>query len=215
MSEIAQFLRLQLLNAHEPVLRQAAQAPHVHPRSLFDQCLSLAGELATFTPSHRPPDFPLYRHDDLRGSFTPVLDCLRDMLSAVEEDNAIQIELVDRKFGIRTAVVSDLELVRNGSFVLAVNAQIPGEQLRQRFPAQSKVGPVESIKELVNFNLAGIVLRALPVAPRQLPFHAGYFYFELERGGELWQKFEQSGNLAVHVAGDFPGLEMALWAIRR
>ena len=215
VSEIAQFLRLQLLNAHEPVLRQAAQAPHVHPRSLFDQCLSLAGELATFTPSHRPPDFPLYRHDDLRGSFTPVLDCLRDMLSAVEEDNAIQIELVDRKFGIRTAVVSDLELVRNGSFVLAVNAQIPGEQLRQRFPAQSKVGPVESIKELVNFNLAGIVLRALPVAPRQLPFHAGYFYFELERGGELWQKFEQSGNLAVHVAGDFPGLEMALWAIRR
>ncbi len=215
VSEVAQFLRLQLLNAVEPVLRQAAQAPHVHPRALFDECLALAGELSTFTASRRPPDFPLYRHDDLQACFTPVFDHLRELLSAVEEDNATQIELIDRKFGIRTAVVSDLDLVRSGNLVLAVNAQIPGEQLRQRFPAQSKVGPVESIKELVNFNLAGIGLRALPVAPRQLPFHAGYHYFELERGSDLWSKFEQTGNLAVHVAGDFPGLDMALWAIRR
>lgn len=216
VSEVAQFLRLQLLNRHEPLLRQFSSAPNVHPRDLFHVCLQLAGELSTFhTAARRSPDFPLYQHDDLRGCFTPVFDAIRDMLSAVEEDNAIQIELVDRKFGVRTAVVPDLEMTRSATFVLAVNAQIPGEQLRARFPAQTKVGPVESIKELVNFNLAGITLRALPVAPRQLPFHAGYFYFELERGGELWQKFEASGNLALHVAGDFPGLELALWAIRR
>ena len=216
VSEVAQFLRLQLLNRHEPLLRQYSSAPNVHPQELFHHCLSLAGELSTFhTAARRSPDFPLYRHDDLRGCFTPVLDAIRDMLSAVEEDNAVQIELVDRKFGVRTAVVPDPEMTRSATFVLAVNAQVPGEQLRARFPAQTKVGPVESIKELVNFNLAGITLRALPVAPRQLPFHAGFFYFELERGGELWQKFEQSGNLALHVAGDFPGLDLALWAIRR
>jgi len=216
VSEIAQFLRLQLLNRHEPLLRQYSSAPNVHPSELFKVCLQLAGELSTFhTASRRSPDFPLYQHDDLRGCFTPVFDAIRDMLSVVDDDNAVQIELVDRKFGVRTAVVPDLEMARSATFVLAVNAQIPGEQLRTRFPAQTKLGPVESIKELVNFNLAGITLRALPVAPRQLPFHAGHFYFELERGGELWQKFEASGNLALHVAGDFPGLEMALWAIRR
>jgi type VI secretion system protein ImpJ len=216
VSEVAQFLRLQLLNRHEPLLRQFSNAPNVHPRELFNVCLQLAGELSTFhTAARRSPDFPLYKHDDLRGCFTPVFDAIRDMLSAVEEDNAVQIELVDRKFGVRTAVVPDLDMARTATFVLAVHAQVPGEQLRTRFPAQTKVGPVESIKELVNFNLAGVTLRSLPVAPRQLPFHAGHFYFELERGGELWQKFEQSGNLALHVAGDFPGLEMALWAIRR
>ncbi len=216
VSEVAQFLRLQLLNRNEPLLRQYSSAPNVHPRELFNVCLQLAGELSTFhSAARRSPDFPLYKHDDLRGCFTPVFNAIRDMLSAVEEDNAVQIELVDRKFGVRTAVVPDLEMTRSATFVLAVNAQIPGEQLRTRFPAQTKVGPVESIKELVNFNLAGITLRSLPVAPRQLPFHAGFFYFELERGGELWQKFEASGNLALHVAGDFPGLDLALWAIRR
>ena len=216
VSEVAQFLRLQLLNRHEPLLRQYSSAPHVHPRELFNVCLQLAGELSTFhSAARRSPDFPLYKHDDLRGCFTPVFDAIRDMLSAVEEDNAVQIELIDRKFGVRTAVVADLDMVRTATFVLAVNAQMPAEQLRTRFLAQTKVGPVESIKDLVNFNLAGVTLRALPVAPRQLPFHAGFFYFELERGGELWQKFEASGNLALHVAGDFPGLDLALWAIRR
>ena len=58
-------------------------------------------------------------------------------------------------------------------------------------------------------------LRALPVAPRQLPFHAGFHYFELDRGGELWKQLERSGSLALHVAGDFPGLELELWAIRQ
>jgi type VI secretion system protein ImpJ len=59
------------------------------------------------------------------------------------------------------------------------------------------------------------VLRSLPTAPRQLPFHAGFHYFELDRGGELWKQLEKSGSLALHVAGDFPALELELWAIRQ
>ena len=156
-----------------------------------------------------------FGHDDLRGCTAPVFDALRSMLSAVLEQNALQIDLVDRKHGVRTAVVSDLELLRSASFVLAINAQMPGEQLRQRFPAQTKIGPAEKIRDLVNLALPGIALQAMPVAPRQLPFHAGFFYFELDRGGELWKQLEKSGSFAMHIAGDFPGLELELWAIRR
>jgi type VI secretion system protein ImpJ len=116
---------------------------------------------------------------------------------------------------VRTAVVNDLELLRSSSFVLAINAQMPGEQLRQRFPAQVKIGPTEKLKDLVNNALPGIALQGMPVAPRQLPFHAGFYYFELERGGELWKQLEKNGSFAMHIAGDFPGLELELWAIRR
>ena len=55
---------------------------------------------------------------------------------------------------------------------------------------------------------------ALPVAPRQIPFHAGFSYFELDRGGELWKELEQTGNLAMYIAGEFPALELEFWAIR-
>jgi type VI secretion system protein ImpJ len=92
---------------------------------------------------------------------------------------------------------------------------MPAEQLRSRFPAQSKLGPSEKLRDLVNLQLPGVVLRSLPTAPRQLPFHAGFHYFELDRGGELWKQLEKSGSLALHVAGDFPALELELWAIRQ
>ena len=112
-------------------------------------------------------------------------------------------------------MIPDIELQRTASFVLAVNAQMPGEALRARFPTQVKICPAERFRELVDRQLPGILLRPLPVAPRQIPFHAGFTYFELEtRGNELWKQLETSGGLAMHVAGDFPGLAMEFWAIR-
>ena len=216
VSELADFLMLQTLNRNEPVFSQHAATPNAHPRELHGDCLRLAGDLATLsTSARRPPEFPPYRHDDLHRTFTPVFDSLRSMLTSVLEQNALQLELVNRNHGVRTAVVTDMELARTGTFVLAVNAQVPGEQLRQRFPAQTKIGPPEKLRDLVNLQLPGIGLRSLPVAPRQLPFHAGYFYFELDRGGELWKPIEQNGNVAMHISGDFPGLELELWAIRK
>jgi type VI secretion system protein ImpJ len=216
VSELTNFLMLQVLNRVEPVFRQHADAPNVHPLALFLEFLQLAGELSTFTTqSRRPVEFPRYRPDDLRGCFTPLVQEIRKLLSVVREQNSQQFELVDRKHGVRTAVINDLELVRSSSFVLAVNAQLPPEQLRQRFVAQTKIGPVDRIRDLVNLQLPGIGLQSLPVAPRQLPFHAGHFYFEMERGGDLWRQFEKSGSLALHIAGDFPGLELELWAIRQ
>ena len=216
VSEMADFLMLQALNRAEPVFRQHAQAPNSHPKELYLACLQLAGDLSTFTSESRfPNEFPLYRHDDLHATFFPVIAELRRMLSTVLERNAMQIDLVDRSHGVRMAVFPDADLARTASFVLAVNAQMPAEQLRVRFPAQSKLGPADRLRDLVNLQLPGVTLRSLPTAPRQLPFHAGFHYFELDRGGELWKQLERSGSLALHVAGDFPELELELWAIRR
>jgi len=216
VSEVADFLMLQVLNRTEPVLRQFAGNASVHPWHFHLCLLQLAGELATFSSTARcPPDYPLYQHDDLQTVFAPLVQDLRELLSAVIQRHAQQIELVDRSHGVRTAVVADAELLRSAGFVLAVRAQVPAEQLRQRFPAQAKLGPVDRIKDLVNLQLPGLVLRSLPVAPRQLPYHAGSHYFEVERQGELWKQLERSGSLALHVAGDFPGLELELWAVRQ
>jgi type VI secretion system protein ImpJ len=187
----------------------------LHPERLYTACLALAGDLATFRDKRRPPLFQPYNHDELALTFRPVIEDLRQSLSMVMEQTAIPIELQDRKYGVRVAIIADVELQRNASFVLAVNAQIPGEVLRSRFPTQVKIGPVERIRDLVNLQLPGVILRPLPVAPRQIPYHAGFNYFELEtRNNELWKQLESSGGMAMHIAGDFPGLELEFWAIR-
>ena len=216
VSEMADFLMLQALNRAEPVFRQHALAPATSPCALHLACIALAGELSTFTSEARcAAEHPLYRHDDLQATFTPVVADLRRMLSTVLERNAVQIDLAERSHGVRMAVFPDPGLARNALFVLAANAQMPAEQLRTRFPAQSKLGPPERLRDLVNLALPGLPLRSLPTAPRQLPFHAGFHYFEIDRAGELWKQIERGGSLAMHVAGDFPGLDLELWAIRQ
>jgi len=212
---IADFLLLQSVNRFEPVFAHFSEVSVLHPERLYAACLMLAGDLCTFSrENRRPPAYPDYKHDDPATCFTPLINDLRRSLSMVLEQSAIPIELQDRKYGVRVAIIPDAELLKSAAFVLAVNAQMPTEALRVRFPTQVKLGPVERIRDLVNLQLPGISLRNLPVAPRQIPYHAGFNYFELDRGGELWKQLERSGGLAMHIAGEFPGLEMEFWAIR-
>jgi type VI secretion system protein ImpJ len=132
----------------------------------------------------------------------------------VLERNAVSIPLAQKKFGISVATVSDRQLFENSVFVLAARADLATEEFRSRFPMQLKIGPVEKIRDLVNLQLPGITIAAMPVAPRQIPYHAGFIYFELDRSNELWRALKSSGAMAVHQSGEFPGLAMELWAIR-
>lgn len=215
VSEVADFLILQLVNRFEPVVMHLSQLRTLHPERLYTELLALAGDFTTFTrDSRRPSEYPAYNHDDLAGCFTPLMHDLRRSLSMVLETNAFQIELLERAYGVRVAVIADKELIKSASFVLAVAAELPGEQVRKLFPTQVKIGPVEKIRDLVNLHLPGVGLRPLPVAPRQIPYHAGNNYFELDTSSEFWRGLERSGGLAMHIAGDFPGLKLEFWAIR-
>jgi len=215
VAEIAEFLWLETINRFEPLFAHLAATTPLHPEYLYATCLSLAGEMSTFTrETRRPVAYPIYRHDDLAGSFAPLIADIRRSLSMVLERNAISIELQERAYGVRVAAIPDGDLVRTARFVLAAKAQLQPERLQASLPTLVKIGPVERIRDLVNLNLPGIALRSLPVAPRQIPYHAGFLYFVLDRGADLWKVTEQSRALAMHIAGEFPGLELEFWAVR-
>ncbi|MGU7785001.1 type VI secretion system baseplate subunit TssK [Burkholderia sp. PU8-34] len=215
VSEVADFLLLQLVNRYLALTWHVQQDVATHPEALFCDWLKLACDLSTFTAAgRRPQALAVYRHDDLRSSFGELMAELRRSLSTVLEQNAIQIELRDAGNGMMVATIADPSLRDTAGFVLAVRADVPADSLRTRFPAQAKLGPVERIRDLVQLQLPGIGMRQLPVAPRQIPYHAGHTYFEIDKGGELWKQLARSGGLAFHLAGEFPGLSMAFWAIR-
>jgi len=213
--EIVDFLLLQLINREQPLFAHLQRLPVLHPERLYAMLLGLAGELSTFREQRRPVTFPEYRHDDHATVFRAVMNDLRQSLSMVLAQTAVPIELQKRPSGLRVALIPNVEMQRTASFVLAVNANMPGEALRARFPTQVKIGPAERILDLVNLQLPGVTLRVLPVAPRQIPYHAGCTYFELEtRGSELWKQMETSAGMAMHIAGDFPGLSLEFWAVK-
>jgi len=216
VAEIADFMLLQLINRYEPLLAHLANAAVIHPEDFFRLCLQMAGELATFyRPNKRPIAFPDYKHDDLKATFMPLIDELRSLLSMVLEQNAVQLPLAEARPGVYVAKRPELTLLEGAIFVLAAKAQVSSELIRSHFPPQVKIGPVEDIQLLVRSALPGIAIQALPVAPRQIPYHAGYSYFELNKQSELWAKMAASGGFAIHIGGSFPELELEFWAIRK
>lgn len=215
-AEVADYLMLQLINRVEPLVKHMAGMNGLHPIDLYSQLLQLVGELSTFVAKNkRSPSFSNYLHNDLQASFTPVVSALRSTLSAVYEQSAISLGLVEKKYGIRVAEISDRSLIGSAFFVLSAKADLAEEVLRSRLPAQIKIGPVERIRQLVNAAMPGIGLKPLPVVPRQIPYHSGYVYFQLDPQSEFWKELKTSGGFAMHIGGEFPGLVLEFWAVRQ
>ncbi|QEY16729.1 type VI secretion system baseplate subunit TssK [Cellvibrio sp. KY-GH-1] len=216
ISEVGEFLMLQLLNRSEPLIAHLLQGRGLGPETAYLQLIALCGELATFaSDSRRCEHLPAYWHDDAEQSFHSLVQLLRRYLSTVLEQNAIEIPLIEKNYGVRIGQVVDRELFNSCQFVLAVRASVPTDTLKQSFPRQIKLGSVDKIRDLVNLQLPGILIQSLPIAPRQIPYHTGSHYFELDTGSEMWKAFVSSGTIAMHIAGDFPDLEIQCWAIRR
>jgi len=215
-AEVADYMMLQMINRLEPLAEHLSKLQTLHPLELYTELVQMVGEFSTFvTETKRPPSFAAYLHGNLQQTYTPVMTSLRQCLSMVYEQTAVSMPLVEKKFGIRVAQITDRSLLSSGVFVLAVRAQIPENNLRNQFPATVKVGPVERIRQLVNAAMPGIPLKPLPVAPRQIPYHAGYCYFELERNNDFWKELSHSGGFAFHIGADYPELELELWSIRQ
>lgn len=214
-AEVGDFLMLQLINRTELVLRHYLGLGQVSPETLYRTLLTILGELATFASDSKRARFEgHYRHSDQSASFRGLMEPIRNLLSMVLEQHAIELALQPRQYGVLVCPVSDLNLLGSATFILAASAHCDAEELRHRLPAHLKVGPVERIRELVNLHLAGIKVKPLPVAPRQIPFHATKTYFMLELGTRDIEQLKQSGGFAFHVSGEFAELELKFWAIR-
>lgn len=214
-NSIADFLMLQVLNRYEPLLRHLKAGALEHPLSFYRLVISMIGELATFTSKQkRAPQFPAYQHEDLTTVFGNLAVIMNQTLSVVLEQTAQALPLEQAKFGILVSPLTDKTLLEYAQFVLAVSADLPADDIRKHLPARLKIGPVEHIRELVNNQLPGIAVTGLPVAPRQVPYHAGYHYFQLDKGSIYWERLANSGGLALHLSGNYPGLKIELWAIK-
>jgi type VI secretion system protein ImpJ len=216
-NEISDFLLLQAINRIELDIRHLASLPGLHPEVLYRSMLTTAGELSTFTTKERRPAVVSeYKHDALRETFAQLMNELRKSLSTVLEQAATQIELSSpNQYGIITAVVGNREMLKKALFVLAVKADVPDDRLRQSLPGQMKIGAVEKIAQLINKSLPGVALSAMPAAPRQIPFNAGTTYFQLDTTSSAWADIQTSGGIALHIAGQYPGLDMTFWAVRQ
>lgn len=213
--EVIDFLMLQTINRYLAfMLHQKEGAIHTHPEELFVNLMKLCADLMTFLPNRKMGDMPIYDHKNLRDCYRHLMSNLRISLSTVLEQRIVRIDLEQKDSATYVAQTPSAQILEIADFVLAVKADMPNEILRQKLPTIMKISSVEKIGELVSYHLPGIRLNALSIAPRELPYHNGYVYFELEKHTELWKIFNDTSGMAFHIAGDFPNIDLEFWAIK-
>lgn len=214
IADVAEFMMLQLLNRNQTRFTHRARRPQLHPEAFYLDLAGLLGELMTFTePSRLPCPLDVYDHRNLTETFSTLLPEVKRALHTVLSPRAVNLPLHLRD-GIWQADVHDSTLLQSATFVLAVAAKMETLQLQRQFIQQSKISSPEKIRNMVSVQIPGIPLHTLMVAPRQLPYHAGFSYFELDKSGTVWADVVAAGAVALHVSGSFPDLNMQLWAIR-
>src|SRR4051812_3076673 len=209
-----EYLVLQLLNRHIAVLKHLRSSSYVHPERLFEEFLRLVGELATFaTPERRAREYPFYDQDDLENVFAPVMRDLQDFLSARLGRRAIRLEIIERAQNAFVSPIRDRSLFRNATLLLEVTARRPLVEIQNDFPHLFKVGPNTKMNEIVHANLPGVPLVHLPTPPPHIRAITDHVYFYLDRKSPLWPEFSVAASIGMHFAGDWPELELHLWAI--
>jgi type VI secretion system protein ImpJ len=210
----AEYLVLQLLNRHIALLRHYKTSSYLHPEQLFQEFLRLVGELATFaTPERRAREYPVYDQDDLENVFGPVMRDLQDFLSARIGRRAIRLEIKELANNAFASTIRDRTLFRNATFVLEVAARRPLTEIQGQFPNLFKVGPNTKMNEIVLAHLPGVPLVHLPTPPPQIRAITDHVYFYFDRKSPLWPEFSTASAIGMHFSGDWPELELELWAV--
>lgn len=157
---------------------------------------------------------PNYDHKRPYETFKPLVEDTRELLNNLLVRSAQSLNLQEKEHGMHLCSMDPTELRGFSSLVLAVAANMPMDQLSQNFLTQAKLASSDRLPELVRLHLPGVPLRVLPVPPRQIPFNAGFIYYQVEPQGVLWEHLIKHGGIGLHVAAQFPGLRMELWGIR-
>jgi type VI secretion system protein ImpJ len=143
----------------------------------------------------------------------PVLRDIQDFLSAQLGRRAIRLPIVERASNAFVSMIRDRNLFRNASLVLEVAARRPLTEIQSEFPHLFKVGPNTQMSEIVHANLPGVPLVHLPTPPPQIRAITDHVYFLLDRQSPLWPEFSVASSIGMHFSGDWPQLELELWAV--
>ena len=217
IAEIIDFNMLQILNRNIPLFRSMNKQPVIHPREFYIHSVKLAGELCTFTHTSRKPLlYPDYIHDDLKTSFDVLMKDLHESLTYINIPKAysLNLEQNERFPNIYSGMFPETVLEISKSYVLAVSSNLRQSEISNKFPAQVTISAKDTLYKLVQSHTPGITLDSLAVCPREIPYNQGYVYFTINTNHAMWKDVNVTRSLALHIDGNFPDLQLELWAIR-
>ena len=214
MSDMLDFLLLQMINRHEVAFAHMIQLEHLPPERAYVATAELAGELSTFLPERRAKPPPVYDHADPGPGWRQLVRTVTRALGQISDRHGVELPLERQPNGARVAAIHDHGLLDTGRFIVVVRSTAARELVAAQVERRLKVCSLERLREIVALQLSGIPCSVVPVVPRGLPYYPNAVYLEVDRGAALWDEVRSSGTLAMYMAGPEAAFDLRLWALR-
>jgi type VI secretion system protein ImpJ len=209
------FNQLRELNQAYTTLGVLVFAQGIHPFTAYGELCRLVGQLAIFGPERRPPDLPVYDHDDLAKCFFQARQLIDTLL-----DIFVEPEYQERAFvgaGMRMQVsLEPAWLETTWQLYLGARSPLGTDEcvalLTKAGQLDMKIGSSDRVDTIYRQGAAGLRFTHNPHPPRALPMPPGQAYFQIlrEANDAEWQQVRKSLTLAIRlnenlIAGNIEG----------
>jgi type VI secretion system protein ImpJ len=211
--DVASFWLLHTASTGYAALAHHLAHPDLHPERLFQQLLTLAGGLMTFSRTARLEDLPAYAHQDPGPAFRRLDAILRELLDTVISSRYFAVALTNERPSYHLGVLDSGKIDGRTALYLGVAADLPAPQLVDVVPLRFKIGAPEDVDKLVLSAMPGVRLVHAPQVPSALPHRPDMMYFFLDNRGALYDSMLKAQAISIYVPTGIRDLQLELIAI--
>jgi type VI secretion system protein ImpJ len=206
--DLDDLLMLKILNEAQATLHCLTFARGVHPLSAYSELCRIVGALSLFDSSRVVGEIPAYDHDDLATIFKWVKIRIEQLLGSRKKLQYEQRFFSGTDRGLQV-VIEPQWLHAGWDWYVGVNGKnLPDASVRELLhPGKLdwKMGSSQQVDVIFKHGVPGVEHIELENAPRALPSHQGWVYYEVRREGNAWKDVLATQTLALRFKTELIG----------
>lgn len=211
--ELTSFWLLHAIYSGLASLRHHMECGRVHPQTVYEDLIRLAGALCTFSLDADARSIPRYDHDRPEEVFDGLEQHIRRHLEIVIPESYISVALTRSDANLHTAALEDQRLFEASEWVLRVASSAAAETIINAVPRKVKVCSAEDVMRLVADANPALSLEHLPSPPPTLSPRLGSQYFRIRLEGPSWKLIQSRATVGVYVPDALPEVEVELLVV--
>jgi type VI secretion system protein ImpJ len=206
--DLDDLMMLNALNEAQAVLNCLTFAKGLHPYIAYTELCRIVGALSIFDPQRVVGEIPAYDHDDLARIFKWVKLRIEQLIGSRKRLQYQQRFFTGTERGLQ--VVIDPQWLHSAwDWYVGVNGKnVPDRQVRELLQPGKldwKMGSSQQVDVIFKHGVPGLQHVELQTAPRALPSHQGWSYYEITREGNAWKDVLATQTLALRFRTELIG----------